>query len=287
MKTNDFSSIVKQYRVIFFDAYGVIKNAHGLIPGVIDTFSFLKENQIEYFVLTNDASRGPIDLAIDYHKHGLTAIDAGKIISSGMLAREYLLYKVKQGTLAYLGTQASAHYIEAIGLKTLSIKDVNVDDSEHISALVLLDDEGFDWNHDINKVINLLRKRNIPVIIANTDKRYPVSQEHVAIAIGAVADMIERVVGKTFIRFGKPDSQMFHFAYEHVLQTVHVRKDQILMVGDTLTTDIIGGNKFGIDTMLVLSGNTQPEKARLLIRTTGIIPNFICHSIAVEPDGIA
>ncbi|MDH3244734.1 MAG: HAD-IIA family hydrolase, partial [Saprospiraceae bacterium] len=232
--------------------------------------------------LTNDASRGPAELANAYHKRGLTAIEAGKIISSGMLAREYLLYKVKQGTLAFLGTQASAHYIEAIGLKTISIKDVDLSDSEEISALVLLDDEGFDWNSDINKAINLLRRKNIPVIVANTDERYPVSQDHVAIAIGAVADMIERVVGKTFIRFGKPDSQMFHFAYEHMLQTVHVRKDQILMVGDTLTTDIMGGNKFGIDTMLVLSGNTQPEKARLLIRTTGIIPNFICNSIALE-----
>jgi HAD superfamily hydrolase (TIGR01450 family) len=282
MKTNDFATIAQQYRVIFFDAYGVIKNAHGLIDGVADTFQFLREHQIEFFVLTNDASRGPAELANAYHKRGLTAIDAGKIISSGMLAREYLLYKVKQGTLAFLGTQASAHYIEAIGLKTISIKDVDLSDSEEISALVLLDDEGFDWNNDINKAINLLRRRNIPVIVANTDERYPVSQDHVAIAIGAVADMIERVVGKTFIRFGKPDSQMFHFAYEHMLQTVHVRKDQILMVGDTLTTDIIGGNKFGIDTMLVLSGNTQPEKARLLIRTTGIIPNFICNSIALR-----
>lgn len=282
MKNNDFASIAQQYRVIFFDAYGVIKNAHGLIDGVVDTFQFLSDNQIEFFVLTNDASRGPDELANAYHKRGLTAIDAAKIISSGMLAREYLLYKVKQGTLAFLGTQASAHYIEAIGLKTISIKDVDLRDSEEISALVLLDDEGFDWNNDINKAINLLRHKNIPVIVANTDERYPVSQDQVAIAIGAVADMIERVVGKTFIRFGKPDSQMFHFAYEHVLQTVHVRKDQILMVGDTLTTDIIGGNKFGIDTMLVLSGNTQPEKARLLIRTTGIIPNFICHSIAIE-----
>ena len=31
------------------------------------------------------------------------------------------------------------------------------------------------------------------------------------------------------------------------------------MVGDTLHTDIIGGNKFGLDTVLVLSGNTLPE----------------------------
>ena len=52
------------------------------------------------------------------------------------------------------------------------------------------------------------------------------------------------------------------------------------MVGDTLKTDIIGGNKYGIDTCLVLSGNVLEKNAELLINSTGIIPNYICRSIA-------
>ena len=282
MKKNDFKQIVTQYKVIFFDAYGVLKNAHGLIPGAKETFQFLEDQQIDFFVLTNDASRSPVELAETYTQHGLDEISPDKIISSGMLAREYLRYKVKNGAVAYLGTPASAHYIEAIGLKTHSIDQIDQNDIDHISAMVFLDDEGFDWNFDINKVVNILRKKNITAIVANTDHAYPVSSEHVAIAIGSLANMIESVVRKTFIRFGKPDSQMFTFAYEHMLQTQQVGKENILMVGDTLHTDIIGGNKFGIDTLLVLSGNTLPERARMLIRTSGIIPNYICDSIAID-----
>lgn len=281
MKTNEFSQIATRYKVIFFDAYGVLKNANGLIPGVINTFDFLREKNIDFFVLTNDASRGPKLLAQAYHKTGLTAITEDKIISSGMLARDYLRLKVKEGIVAYLGTENSAHYIEAIGLKTISIKELEDRHVDEISAMVFLDDEGFDWNHDINKVVNVLRKRNIPTIVANTDHSYPVSAEHVAIAIGSLANLIEGVVRKTFIRFGKPDSAMFVFAFEHMQQTNQVGRADILMVGDTLHTDIIGGNKFGIDTLLTLSGNTLPGRARLLIRTTGIIPNYICDSIAV------
>jgi len=156
-----------------------------------------------------------------------------------------------------------------------------LDQAEEISAVVLLDDEGFDWNHDINKTINLLRKKNIPVVVANTDKVFPVSEEQIAVAVGGIADMMEQAVGKVFIRFGKPDAQMFSFAFEHAVQDESTTKNDILMVGDTLSTDIIGGNKFGIDTALVLTGNTLTEKASILIETTGIIPNYICKSAVV------
>ena len=51
------------------------------------------------------------------------------------------------------------------------------------------------------------------------------------------------------------------------------------MVGDTLRTDILGGNKFGVKTMLVLSGNTREDNYEAQIQSTGIIPDFVCKSI--------
>jgi len=276
-----FREIISQYEVVFFDSYGVLRDHDGLVPGVDKTIDYLQENDIDFYVLTNDASRGPKELANKFQSLGLESITRSKIISSGMLARQYLKYKVKEGTVTYIGTESSAHYIETAGLKTLPIKDLSLKQIDHIKAMVLLDDEGYDWYHDINKAINLLRMRNMPVIVANTDLTYPVSRGKIALAVGALSEMIENIVRKTFIRFGKPDAQMFHFAYEHVLKTRMVDKDKILMIGDTLKTDIIGGNKFGIDTLLVLTGNTPPDKARLFIEASGIIPDYICESAAI------
>jgi HAD superfamily hydrolase (TIGR01450 family) len=282
MILDNFKSVLSRYDVIFFDAFGVLKNYNGLIPGIEKTFAYLKETGKDFYVVTNDASRGPEQLAESYKKLGIDVVTPDKIISSGMLAREYLDNKVRKGIVAYVGTENSAKYVETPDLKTLSISDLDLEDVGNVNALVFLDDEGFDWNTDLTKTLNLLRKRNIPVIVANTDKTYPASNSRLSIAVGALAKMIEDTIGRQFIRFGKPDAQMFIFAYQHIKNYPDVSKRDILMVGDTLHTDILGGNKFGLDTALVLSGNTQASDAEVRIRSTGIIPTYISISAVVE-----
>jgi HAD superfamily hydrolase (TIGR01450 family) len=282
MKIKPFAEIAKQYKAIFFDSFGVLKHYKGIIPGAINTIDFLKTNDIDYLVLTNVASRSPLQMADGFSKMGLVDITADRIISSGMMAQDYLRYKVKNGRAVYIGTEKSAHYIEETGLHTVSIQDLDLNELDDINALVFLDDEGYDWRLAINKSINLLRKKNISVIVANTDEAYPVAKDEIAVAIGGLAEMIEKIVNKNFIHFGKPDGQMFIYAYQEMLKRQDIDKNDILMVGDTLYTDIIGGNKFGIDTALVLSGNTQRKNANSLIRNMGIIPDYICESISVD-----
>ena len=76
---------------------------------------------------------------------------------------------------------------------------------------------------------------------------------------------------------------MFLLAYERAMVDVpDIKRKEILMVGDTLFTDIIGGNKFGLDTALVLSGNTLPDNAKIKIGSSGIIPTYICDSAAIH-----
>jgi HAD superfamily hydrolase (TIGR01450 family) len=281
----NFKSLLENYKIIFFDAYGVIKNYMGLIPGIEKTFEWLNERQKTYYVITNDASRSPELLAASFHEQGLHAITADKIISSGMLAKEFIDLKVKRGLVAYLGTEESAHYIEHPGLDTLPLQQMNEDNINDITALVLLDDEGFEWMDGLNKAVNLLRRRTIPAIIANPDGAYPMSKRDVGIAIGGLAWMVEKITGKKFIRFGKPDSQIFMFAWELIIkQQADITKRDILMIGDTLHTDIVGGNKFGLDTVLVLTGNILPQEYENRINASGIAPTYICESAVIERD---
>lgn len=284
MRTTSFKNVVKKYRAVFFDAFGVLKNHEGLIKGVENTFKYLEKNGIPYYVLTNDSSRSPEELSNWYRVRGLDCITTDKILSSGMLAMEFFKTKLANGkVVAYLGTKESAHYLETAGQNTIPVSDVDLSHLDDIKSFAFLDDEGFDWNKDIDKTINLLRHKNMTVIVANTDINYPVNQNDISVAIGGLADMVEKILGKKFIRFGKPDAQMFLLAYERAIRDVpNIKRNEILMVGDTLFTDIIGGNKFGLDTVLVLSGNTLPENAQIKISGSGIIPTYLCDSAVIE-----
>jgi HAD superfamily hydrolase (TIGR01450 family) len=278
-KKDSFLEVVSGFKAVFLDSYGVIKNYRGLIEGVQETLDFIQARGIEFRILTNDASRSQEQQAESFLRLGLKGIPAEKIVTSGMMAKQYLQLKIKGGKVAYLGTANAAHYIMQANLESVAIADLDKHDLNDIKAMVFLDDEGFDWNFDINRTVNLIRKKNMPIIVANSDNLYPVSHNDVSIATGGIAKLVESIINKRFIHFGKPDTQMFNFAFEDINRYSEYNKEDILMVGDTLHTDILGGNKFGIKTALVLSGNTSASEMEMNIRSTGIIPDYICESI--------
>ncbi|MET0340167.1 MAG: HAD-IIA family hydrolase [Polyangiales bacterium] len=274
-----FRELADNYSVLFFDAYGVLKNFEGVIDGVIDVLASLKAEGKELFVVTNDASRSPKKMSQLYvHPEMGELFPEDRVISSGLLARDFLRAKVRRGSVAYLGKPDSAYYITTAGLKAVPIAEV--DDTSELGAVALLDDEGFEWQPDINRAINLLRRHPMPVVVANADQVYPVHHNDVAIAVGGIADLMESVLDRRFVRFGKPDAYMFSYAFGRASAiTPGLKRKEILMVGDTLETDIRGGNKFGIDTVLVLSGNTAQKDYQLHIDASGVIPDYVCDSI--------
>lgn len=280
MELVSFRKTAERYSVIFLDAYGVLKSSTGLIEGALETVTSLIAAGKEVFVVTNDSSRSPESMAERYAQQaGGELLPPERYISSGLLAAEYLDKQIPYGKVAYLGKPESAHYIEIAGKIPVPIADCT--DKDNIVAIVLLDDEGFDWFRDVNSTLNLIRRRNVPVVVANADITYPMRGNDIAIAVGSLGGLLSDITEKTFVRFGKPDSMMFAYALARAQEQIpHVTKRDVLFVGDTLRTDIIGANTYGFDSTLVLSGNTLPERADLMIRSSGIIPTYVSESIA-------
>ena len=274
-----FLELAMNFRAVWFDSYGVLKDAGGVIAGGPATLAALADAGIEVRVLTNDASRSQGQQAERFHDLGYGGLRAGHIITSGMMARLFLREKVTTGSVAYLGTSNAAGYVFAAGRVAVPVGEVRPEEYDDIAAVAFLDDEGFDYNTDLNAAINLLRARNVPVVVANSDKLYPVRGGRVALATGGIAQLVESLVGRAFMRFGKPDTQMFNYAFEDLNRDDSYAKREVLMVGDTLHTDILGGNRFGIQTCLTLSGNTSARAYRYDIDHSGILPDFVVEGI--------
>ena len=279
MDVRSFRETAEPYSVIFLDAYGVLKSSSGLIEGALEAVTSMIAEGKQVFVVTNDSSRSPEAMAERYAEQaGGELLSPERYISSGLLAAEYLEKQIPYGKVAYLGKPESAHYIEIAGKIPVPVSECN--ENDNIVAIILLDDEGFDWFTDVNATLNLIRHVNVPVIVANADITYPMHGNEIAIAVGSLGGLLSDITEKTFVRFGKPDSMMFAYALARAREQIpDVTKRDVLFVGDTLRTDIIGANTYGFDTVLVLSGNTIPDQADLMIRASGIIPTFICESI--------
>ncbi len=273
-----FLELALRHKAVLFDSYGVLKNYAGVIAGGVATLETLRAEGVQLRILTNDASRSRAQQAAKFRELGYLAIRSDEIITSGMMAKLFLQEKVTRGMVAYLGTTDAARYVLDAGCVAVPIGSVY--DFDAITAVAFLDDEGFDWETDINIAVNLLRHRNIPVVVANSDKLYPKSAGRVAIATGGIANLVEAVVGRKFLHFGKPDTQMFSYAYEELNLVESLAKRDILMVGDTLGTDILGGNKFGIATCLALTGNTSPRDYLQEIDRADIMPDYVVESIS-------
>src|SRR5581483_10659429 len=94
MNIQSFQSVAKNFKAVFLDSYGVIKNYNGLIDGVQDTFDFIRKENIALRILTNDASRSRTQQAESLLKSGLQGVPKDEIITSGMMAKHFLEQKI-------------------------------------------------------------------------------------------------------------------------------------------------------------------------------------------------
>jgi len=105
---------------------------------------------------------------------------------------------------------------------------------QHLSHASFLYDESIDLVESLHKDYRLS-------IITNGLKDV---QDH-RIRKSMILNIFEDIVVSEDVEVSKPDSKIF----EHALNNLkHTDKSKVLMVGDSLTSDIQGGINFGIDT---------------------------------------
>lgn len=247
--------LIERYPVLLFDAYGVLVYSNEAMPGAADLIKRLNHEGHEYYVLTNDASALPEARASRYHQHNLF-MNPERIITSGALLEGYFKEHNLQGSdCVVLGTEDSKLYVELAGGNV-------VEPTVPFDVLIPADQEGFPFIETVDAVLSQLYRSldkgdDVKLVMPNPDLVYP-DLNGFGFATGTIGAMFEAALklrypernDLNFVRLGKPHSTIFAEAHNRSGTM------DMVMVGDTLATDIAGANNYGIDSVLIATGVT-------------------------------
>jgi len=142
---------------------------------------------------------------------------------------------------------------------------------------------GFDRDFNYAKIVKAtcyLTNPECLFLATNEDKVYPVlgTPYHLP-AAGVILKTLECASERKAKIMGKPELNMFNY----LVDEYQIDPKRTLMVGDTLYTDILFGNRCNMQTLLVLSGvsklNDVEESLRIDPQNDDQIPNYILNSL--------
>jgi glycerol-1-phosphatase len=216
--------------------------------------------------VTNNASRTPEQVAHQVASYGLPA-SAGDVVTSPQSAARLLKKLLPPGSVVLVvGGQGLLSEVEAAGFTITRLADDNPD------AVV----QGFapevGWESLAQASFALQRRPEIPWVATNTDWTIPV-RGGIAPGNGALVSAVHLAVGRLATFAGKPEPEIFHVAFERFAADPR----STLMIGDRLDTDILGANRSGVRSALVLTGIDSPKT--LIASDSRMRPDYVFEDL--------
>ena len=256
-------------KLIIFDMDGTIYLGKDLFDGALETFDYLKKHNIEYLFFTNNSSH---DLEFYHQKMTNFGIKCDLI---------HNFYSSTEVTISYLKDKGVKD-IYVVGNKCLKdklAKHFNLinqyQDGRKIDAVVA----GFSTElvyQELKDACLYLETQDVPFIATNGDFRCPVEGGLYIPDCGGMCEWIYLCTGKRAKVMGKPNPEII----DYIARQFNVKKEEILVVGDRLYTDILVGVKANVDTLCVLSGESSLED----INNYEYKPTYVLDSIKDLPE---
>lgn len=268
----DLEAISDQFDTVLLDAFGVLNIGEAVVPGAPQRIATLRRLGKNIRVLTNAASVTPSELVKKYTHLGFD-FTKDEVISSRdvLLAKARELRDVHWGLMLPEGADVS-------DLDGLSFEWLKDDRSAYrsVDGFLFLGSAG--WNEARQAMVcQEVQRKPRPVWIGNPDIVAP--REHgFSIEPGYYAHALADITGVNPEFFGKP----FHNSFEMALRTLPQEPDlsRVVMVGDSLHTDILGGNAATMRTALMPNyGFLSGQDWRAAVAATNIHPDFVLDKI--------
>ncbi|HUX59086.1 MAG TPA: HAD-IIA family hydrolase [Bacteroidales bacterium] len=231
---------IKSKAGFIIDMDGVIYHGNRLLPGVTDFVAWLEESGKKYLFLTNSSERTPKELHEKLKRLGINAVE-NHFYTSALATASFLANQKPNGSAYIIGDAGLIHALYSVGY---SVNNVNPD------YVVVGDTHGYNFEK-IELAVNLVIN-GAKLIGTNPDVSGPV-EVGITPSTKALIAPIEIAAGKKAYYVGKPNPLMMRIA----LKRLGVRREDAIVIGDRMDTDIRAGMESEIDTLLVLSGITD------------------------------
>lgn len=264
----DLAATVDRFDVFLLDAFGVLNVGESAIPGAVGRIRDLQRAGKTVMVVSNAAGYPKRLLLEKYARLGFDFAPQDVLTS-----RETLLAALTKRKPARFGLMAS----QVFGLEELDHLDTvfleeDADAYDAVDEFLLIG--AAEWTEQRQALLETaLRAKPRPVLVGNPDIVAP-RENGLSVEPGYFAHRLADATGIVPEFFGKPFSNIFDMALARLPKGVDLNR--VVMVGDTLQTDILGGCSAGVKTALTTDfGSLKGMDFDVAIARSGIVPDLI------------
>jgi HAD superfamily hydrolase (TIGR01450 family) len=235
--------------VLLADLDGVVYTGAQALPYAVESINRAQQ-QLRVGYITNNASRTADSVAEHLTELGLRVV-GDDVVTSPQAAIVLLEGLVPAGsTILVVGGDGLSSVVEAHGFRVTR----SADDAP--AAVIQGFHPSVAWT-DLAEAAFALRASDgadgIPWVATNTDWTIP-QERGTAPGNGTLVSAVHTAVGRLPVVAGKPERAIFDAAIERFTAS------HALFLGDRLDTDILGANRAGIASALVLTGIDGPKQ---------------------------
>ena len=227
-------------KLFLLDMDGTLYLDNNLFYGTLEFLAEVKKKGGRYLFVTNNSSKSTEVYVNKLKKLGITA-EKEDFLTSTDATILYLNNKFPGRKFYSFGTESFTRQLREAGI------NVTTEREDDIFGIVMGNDNELTFKKLEDACILLLN--DIEYIATNPDWVCPTAFGYVP-DCGSVAEMLFRSTGKRPHFIGKPRPEMLTLAMEKFGYT----REESVMIGDRVYTDIAAGYNAGIDTIFVLSG---------------------------------
>ena len=261
LKQSDIKKAVTQIKHkngFICDMDGVIYHGNKILPGVKEFIEWLQKERKRFLFLTNSSERSQRELQDKLARMGIM-VEEDHFYTSALATASFLRSQIPKGSAFVIGEAGLLNALYDVGYRMNNV------DPDYV---VMGEARSYSYEK-IEQAVNLVY-RGAKLIGTNPDVNGPI-ENGIAPATAALIAPIEIATGKKAYFVGKPNPLMMRSA----LKKLECQREETVIIGDRMDTDIIAGIESEIDTCLVLSGITDTSE----INQFAYRPHFVLNGV--------